>query len=96
VLEQLETIASDQDRLLPVATWLIVVAANDPLLLRELQQRFSSSTLVRVIGDRRIGASPPDPSIASPNDRRTLASSQEKDHGSYGFFVVHRPDGDTP
>jgi hypothetical protein len=98
VLEQLETIASSEDRLLPVATWLIVVAADDPLLLQELQQRFSRSSLVRVIGDRRAPAS----RLGSPHDRRDLASSRDHDQSSYGFFVVHQsgrppaPDAVTP
>jgi hypothetical protein len=92
VLEQLETIASDVDRLLPAATWLIVVGPDDPLLLRELQQRFSRSSLVCVIRDRRVGESPLDPSLAAPNERRSLGSAEQRDPSSYGFFVVHRPD----
>jgi hypothetical protein len=90
VLEQLETMASDQDRLLPGASWLIVVGSDDPLLLQELQQRFSRSTLVHVICDRRTGA-PLGPSSASPNDRRNVGGSQEHDRNSYGCFVVPRP-----
>jgi hypothetical protein len=92
VLEQLETMASDQERRLPVATWLIVVESDDPLLLQELQQRFSRSTLVHVISDRRT-AMPQGPSLGSSNDRRHVVGSQEHDRSSYGFFVVHRPGG---
>jgi hypothetical protein len=96
VLEQLETIASDQDRLLPAATWLIVVGSDDPLLLHELQQRFSRSTLVHVVRDRRTEASPPGPSLVPSNERRNLGGSQQHDQSSYGFFIVHRPGSPFP
>jgi hypothetical protein len=95
LLEELEALATRQSRLMPVAPWLIVVASDDVTLFLELQQRFSQSSLVDVIRDRRTSASS-GAGYTAEGDRRFRGRSEEHDRLSFGFFVVHRPGSAWP